>query len=122
MPTTPNLGLTHVAPGQSAKPTTVNGMADGLDEAIAGLTEKDCSVGGTLTLSLAEWSNMVLHLTGAPGAGFNVVVPTNKKIYIVDNASGQTATVKTAAGTGIAVANGTVRILRCDGTNILVVV
>ena len=91
MPTTPNLGPTHVAPGQSAKPTTVNGMADGLDEAIAGLTEKDCSAGGTITLSLAEWSNMVLHLTGAPSAGFNVVVPTNKKIYIVDNASGQTA-------------------------------
>ena len=65
---------------------------------------------------------MVLHLTGAPAAGFNVVVPTNKKIYIVDNASGQTATVNTTAGTGIPVANGTVKILRCDGTNILVVV
>jgi hypothetical protein len=122
MPTTPNLGLTHVAPGQSAKPTTVNGMADGLDEAIAGLTERDCSAGGTITLSLTEWSNMVLHLTGAPGAGFNIVVPTNKKIYIVDNTSGQSATVKTAAGSGILVATGAVRILRCDGTNIVAVV
>src|SRR5215469_16892020 len=118
MPTTPNLGLTHLDPAQSNKAVTVNGLADGLDEAIAGLTEKDCTAGGTITLVLAEWSNMVLHLTGTPGAGFNVIVPNNHKIYIVDNASGQTATMKTAAGTGIACATGTVRIVRCDGTNV----
>lgn len=122
MPNTPNLGLPHVDPAQNNKPATVNQTFDGLDEAMAGLTEKDCSAGGTITLSLAEWSNMVLHLTGAPSAGFNVVVPTNKKIYIVDNASGQTATVKTPSGTGTACSTGTVRILRCDGTNIVAVV
>jgi hypothetical protein len=122
MSTTPNLGLDHIDPAQNNKPATANSTFDGLDEAIAGLTEKDCSAGGTITLSLAEWSNMVLHLIGAPGAGFNVIVPTNKKIYIVDNASGQTATVKTVAGTGIGCATGAVRILRCDGTNVVAIV
>jgi hypothetical protein len=120
MPTSPDLGITHVDPAQSQKATTVNAAIDSLDQAIAGDLELDCSAGGTITLTSAQWINMVLHLIGASGGAFNIVVPAaNKKLYLVDNASGQTATVKTASGTGIAVLPGTVQFVRCDGTNVV---
>ena len=122
MPTSPDLAITHVDPAQSSKATTVNAAIDSLDQAIAGDLELDCSAGGTITLTSAQWINMVLHLTGAPGGAFNLVVPAaNKKLYLVDNASGQTATVKTASGTGIAIATGVVQIVRCDGTDVIAV-
>ena len=119
MPTSPNLGITHLDPAQANKTVTANAGTDSLDEAIAGDLELDCSAGGTITLTSSQWINMVLHLTGAPGGAFTIVLPATPKVYIVDNASGQTATVKTASGTGVNVLAGAIQIVRCDGTNIL---
>jgi len=47
-----------------------------------------------------------------------VVCPALSKVYIVKNAVGQAATLKTASGTGIAIPNGKTMILFCDGTNV----
>jgi hypothetical protein len=47
-----------------------------------------------------------------------VVCPALSKIYIVKNAVGQAATLKTASGTGIAIPNGKTMVLFCDGTNV----
>jgi len=47
-----------------------------------------------------------------------VICPALSKIYIVKNAVGQAATLKTASGTGVAIPNGTTSILFCDGTNV----
>ena len=121
MPDTPNLAITHVDPSQSDKTVTLNAGFDELDEAIAGLTSKDCSAGGTITLATAEWRNMVLKLTGAPSGAYNVVVPNGPKLYMVRNSSGQDATIKTAAGTGITVADATNQVVYADGTNVIAI-
>lgn len=121
MSTTNNLAVTELAPGQSQKDVTVNTGFEDFDNAVAGAIDINCSTGGTITLSRSQWLNSVLHLTGSPGAGFNIVVPTNKKIYVIDNASSQTATVKTPSGTGIAVAAANIQLVRSDGTNVVAI-
>lgn len=119
MAVTPNLNITHVDPAQNNKTVTLNEGLDELDEAIAGQVDKDCTAGGTITLIQTEWANLILHLTGTPAGAFNIVVPINKKPYLVKNDSGQTATVKTPSGTGVDVATGQSRLVRCDGTNVI---
>ena len=121
MPTTPNLEITHVGPAQDNKTVTLNAALDSLDQAIAGDLELDCSAGGTITLTSAQWINMVLHLVGAPAGAFSIIVPATPKLYVIDNASGEAATVKTSGGTGITVDTGAIQILRCDGTNVVAV-
>jgi hypothetical protein len=56
--------------------------------------------------------------TALSGAG-TVICPTLSKIYIAKNASGQTVTLKTSAGTGVAVPNGYTMFVFCDGTNVV---
>lgn len=55
-------------------------------------------------------------------AARNIIVPSTSKTYIVKNATtgGFSVTVKTSAGTGIAVPNGNEMLLYCDGTNVVV--
>jgi hypothetical protein len=111
--------VTYVDPAQNNKTVTLASGFDGFDSAIAGQLDKDCTAGGTITLIATEWINRVLHLTGTPGAAFNLVVPTNKKPYVVSNATAKTVTVKTPSGTGIDVAPGDARAVRSDGTNVI---
>lgn len=127
MPTTPDLNITHISASQNQKDVTANAAFDQLDVAIAGSASVDCTAGGTITLdSLAlvnnykVWGYRRLKLTGTPSAAFTIVVPlTYPKEYIVDNQSGQAATVKGATGTGISVAAADVQSLYCDGTNVI---
>jgi hypothetical protein len=75
-----------------------------------------------LTLSSAQYQIPVLTLTGTLTAGRNVIVPTTPKgLWIVTNSTtgGFAVTVKTSAGTGIAVANGKTAMVRTDGTNVI---
>ena len=65
--------------------------------------------------AMLEFTDTGSNLSGAA----TVVCPTAAKIYIVKNASGEAATLKTASGSGIAVPNGKTMFLFCDGTNVL---
>mgnify|MGYP000863101749 CR=1 FL=1 len=72
-------------------------------------------------LSASEYSNEIIKL-GWTGwtTGKNVVVPTVAGAkWVIHNATGQTATVKTSGGTGIAIANTKHATVYCDGTNIV---
>jgi len=68
-----------------------------------------------------------LSLTTTTGAPFNVYVPPVTKLYVINNTSGQTATVycstvlgnTTAAGAGVAIPTGKSVLLRADGTNVV---
>jgi len=64
--------------------------------------------------------NIFFILTGAMTGARSIIVPNNKKLYIFTHecTGGFTATVKTAAGTGIGLVNGETKILYCDGTNV----
>jgi hypothetical protein len=70
--------------------------------------------------STDEARNACLNLTGALTADRNVIVPSVSKAYIVRNSTtgGFAVTVKTAAGTGVAVSAGTSVLVFCDGTNV----
>jgi hypothetical protein len=81
------------------------------------------SVAGSsdVTLTASEAANSVLEFTGALTGNISVIVPTAvARFYVFNSTSGAfTLTVKTAAGTGIAVTQGTRQILHCDGTNVV---
>lgn len=64
-----------------------------------------------------ESRNAVLNLIGTNSASQNLIAPAVEKVYIVKNATGAQVTIKTSGGTGVAVANGTTRIVWCDGTD-----
>jgi hypothetical protein len=65
--------------------------------------------------------NMFITLTGTLTAARNVICPSVSKLYVVTNntTGSQTITFKTAAGSGIAVANGQRKMLYCNGMNVL---
>lgn len=101
--------------GDSAAATTVNTLINGyLDKDVAGSSD--------VTLTDAEAQNAVIDLTGTLAANINVIVPaTETKVWLVKNATSgaYTLTVKTSAGSGIALTQGNVYVLVGDGTDVL---
>ena len=127
------LKLAKPATGDAGWGATINDKVTTLiEEAISGKAAINTwGQGGdsanvhTLTINegaSSESRNAVLALTDTStqlsGAG-TVVVPTASKLYTVINATGQTVTVKTGSGSGIAVTNGKKANLMCDGTNVV---
>jgi hypothetical protein len=98
-----------------------------VEQAIAGLATINTWTANAHTLTTANGTTsesrcamLVLTDTGTALSGAaTVICPTASKIYIVKNTSGQSATIKTAAGTGIAVPNGETMFVFCDGTNVV---
>ena len=127
------LKLAKPATGDAGWGATINDKVTTLiEEAISGKAAINTwGQGGdsanvhTLTINegaSSESRNAVLALTDTStqlsGAG-TVVVPTASKLYTVINATGQTVTIKTGSGSGIAVTNGKKANLMCDGTNVV---
>jgi hypothetical protein len=81
-----------------------------VEQAIAGLATINTWTTNAHTLTTADGTTsesrcamLVLTDTGTALSGAaTVICPTASKIYIVKNTSGQSATITTAAGTGIA--------------------
>jgi hypothetical protein len=82
---------------------------------------KDVSAGGTITLSATEASNKLLTFTGSPAADLTVVVPSVVNVFYIHNdlTTAKSVTVKTAAGTGVAIAQTQRIIVFCNGTNVI---
>lgn len=76
---------------------------------------------GDTALTAAQARNNILVFTGALTGARGIFVPAVVGFYaIYNNTSGAyILTVKTAAGTGIVVAQGTRALLYCDGTNVV---
>ncbi|HMA78301.1 MAG TPA: hypothetical protein VKP88_04195, partial [Candidatus Paceibacterota bacterium] len=98
-----------------------------IEEAIAGYVTIDTWAADAHTLTeangtTAESRNAILNLTDTTtdlsGAG-ELICPDASKIYFVRNDTGQQITVKTSAGTGVAIADGQTTIVFCDGTNVV---
>ena len=99
-----------------------------LEEAIAGRSVINSWSSNSATLSTANGTtaqsrSAILSLTDTGDQlGSNaatVICPTLSKIYIVTNAVGQNATLKTSGGTGVVIPNGATMLLFCDGTNVV---
>lgn len=121
-----NLDLTQLSESQDNKETTINDQAAQLDAALTDIVGISVT-GASSPVALSSANSvrrMVLKFTGThPGGTLNYTVPTNKKLYVVWNSgTGGAITLKTVAGTGVSVANDTVAVLFCDGTNIVSIV
>jgi hypothetical protein len=97
-----------------------------IEQAIAGRATVTVADSGDTTLTTANGTSdqarcMALNLTGALTSGRNVICPSISKLYVVQNntTGSQEVTVKTSAGTGVAVAAGDTAIVYCDGTNVV---
>jgi len=109
--------------------TTVNNnITSMVEEAVAGRSVINTWSSNSHTLTTANGTTAearaaMLSLTDTGDQlGSNaatVICPAASKIYIVTNAVGQAATLKTASGTGIAIPNGATMLLFCDGTNVV---
>jgi len=123
---TPSLRFTRPANGDLNWGDTVNnGFTTLADNAIAGTATINFT-GTSYTLSqnngvTDESRSMFLVCTGTPGGAATLICPAVSKLYVVTNntTGGYAVTLKTFAGTGIAVPNGYTVVLRCDGTNVV---
>ena len=84
-------------------------------------TAINVSGGGPFVLTGAQLNRIAYRFTGALVANREIIVPTTVQQYWVTNSTtgAFTLTVKTAAGTGVTVAQGSSSILYCDGTNVV---
>jgi len=122
-----NLKIQLMATGENSGTwgdvTNVN-LGTAIEEAIAESADVAFS-NANVTISLTDVNttqsarHLRLNLTGTATAGYNLVVPTIEKPYIVNNATDGTITVKTSAGSGIAVPTLKTMWVYADGTNVV---
>lgn len=106
---------------------TNTNLGTAIEEAIVGSADIAFS-NANVTLTLTDTNssqparNMRLNLTGSATAGYNLIVPSIEKPYIVNNGTDGTITVKNSTGTGIAVPAGKTMWVYNNGTNVVDVV
>jgi len=108
---------------------TVNsGITELVESSIAGAATLSTWGGAGVAYTLSnnngvadEARCMFLVASGTPGENKNIICPAVTKLYVVRNnvSGGFSVTLKTSAGTGITVPNGTTMFLRCDGTDVV---
>lgn len=106
--------------------TTNTNLGTLLEQAITGYLSVAQGDVADLTLTTTNGAsdqarNAIVNVTGALTAQRNVVVQTANKLYLIKNATtgGFGIVVKTAAGTGVTIANGASRLVYSDGTNVV---
>lgn len=105
--------------------TTNTNLGTLLEQSITGYLSKAMADTNQTLTSLDgasdEARNMVVEVTGALTGAKNVVVPTAEKVYLFKNSTtgGFAVTIKTSAGTGVAVIPSTSQWVYCDGTNVV---
>lgn len=97
-------------------------LIDLLDTAIAGATTITVAANVVLTSQNGQADQAraaALILNGSPSAAFTVTLPAVTKWYLVQNNTGQTATIRYATGTTHAVLDGETQLVFADGTNVV---
>ena len=101
-----NLGIELIGTGEQSGTwgtTTNNNLGILLEQAISGYVTQAVSTGTDTTITIPNGAsgvarNMYLELTGTGGANTNLIVPANKKLFLVfNNTSSGAVTVKVAA-------------------------
>lgn len=122
-----NLKIQLMATGENTTTwgdvTNVN-LGTAIEEAIVGSADVAFS-NANVTLTLTDTNstqaarNMRLNLTGTATTGYNLVVPSIEKPYIINNGTDGTITVKNATGSGTAVPSGKTMWVYNTGTNVV---
>jgi hypothetical protein len=126
MSTTTNLAITLIDTNQSQKEVTANAAVQALEDAITEALTVDVDDGENV-LSLAEVreNQMIVLSAGSPGltGPITVEVPAVKRLLLIRNTSGETATITCAdAASGALegeVLDGDTELLYCDGTEVV---
>lgn len=99
-----------------------------VEQAIAGLTTVNSWTANSHTLTTANGSTSEARCAmivadddgaGNPSGAATIICPTASKLYVLKNTTGQTVTLKTSGGTGVAVLDTQTMFLFCDGTNVI---
>lgn len=118
---TTNWQITDIAESQAQKATTNNTANQEIENACTGLLAKTVTT-ANITLTDAEHNgNFYIRCTGAMTGARDVIVKTRRHVFALENActGGHNITIKTADGTGVAIANGQTRQVFVDGTNVV---
>ena len=118
---TPTLGLPYPEQGDVETASLFKRAMLYLEGFISGRLAKSVAGNQNVTLTSTEARNRTLHFTGALTGNINVIVPTKEREWVIYNATSgaYTLTIKTAAGTGLAVGQGKRAILQADSTNVV---
>lgn len=124
MSASPNLQVTHIDASQNQKEVTANAAFDNLDTAMTDFFTQSVAGAVDVTPVGTIIYEAFIDCTGALTANINLILPVNKKFYVVRNSAtgGHTITVKTShSGTNgsVLLLPGDVRLVYSDGTNIL---
>ena len=121
MPTyTTNLRLTQPQAGDAGWGGLINtGVTLLVESALTGTTTVNVENGDYTLIAREgypdEARSMFLRIVGAPTAPRNVICPSVPKLYFVRNLANHPVTIKTATGSGVAVAPTRSMIVQCDG-------
>ena len=133
MSVTPNYGWPLIATNQSSPEVTHNAAMVDIDAALGSILQvilPDSDYTLNLAAVPSEASYLVYHFVTNPSIGLSadrsVIVPVNKKLYVVWNntTAPHNITVKTASGSGIVIpysATASYVMVYCDGTNVVLV-
>jgi len=110
-----------ITPNNVVDTVPSNQTMDALVTVANGLIDVDVSGDQDVTLNYNQYRVAGIRLTGALAGNIDVIVPDTTRIYLILNETtgSFTATVKTATGTGVAVARGQLQIVLCDGTDVV---
>jgi hypothetical protein len=122
-----NLKIQLMATGENTTTwgtVTNTNLGTAIEEAIVGSADVAFS-NANVTLTLTDTNaaqtarNLRLNLTGTATSGYNLVVPSIEKVYIVNNGTDGIITIKNTTGTGIAVPAGKTMWVYNNGTNVV---
>ena len=106
--------------------TTNSNFSNVFEQSIVGrvtvsFSNADVTLTATNTVASQDYRNVYLNCTGTNAASRNLIVPTLNKNYVVENntTGGFSIVVKTSAGTGITIPNGSKCAVYVDGTNVV---
>ena len=103
--------------------TTNNNLGDLIEQAIAGITNLDVTVGNITLTSLNgltdEARSAVLYVFGTPGVTRILTIPNVTKAYTVQNVTANIVQVKTSSGTAFDCPPLSHSYITCDGANVV---
>jgi len=106
--------------------TTNTNLGTLLEQAISGYTTQAITDGADTTITIPNGAsgvarNMYIEMTGALTAARNLIVPANRKLYLIYNntTGGYAVTVKVSGQTGVSVPNGAKTFLVSNGTDVV---
>jgi len=105
--------------------TKLNEVLDCVDQVVDGVESVDLGASASYTLTTTDYTtadqakNRVLVCSNLNASGSDLIVPSVEHAYGVRNSGSATITVKTAAGTGVAIPASRFAWVYCDGTNVV---